>query len=409
MSGKSVKHLTVDLNWLDDNIHVGDVIISRQRGKEIVGFSYSPDWLTQLRYPLDTELPLISGLQYTSRQSGLFGFMEDASPDRWGRALLRRAYSGHGSLMATDYLLGVDDRLRLGGFRFRLEGEYQSPPETGVPKFKVLNDFYSKIKNIIDCGRGNERDLRDVLGPGASLGGARPKLSLYSPEGNLYLAKFPNLNDHFDIPLWEAVSLYLAQECGIRTPRFNLHRLPTGQHALIIERFDRRPGRVPFASAMTLLGAQDTDPEGSHGYLEIAEVLDAEGVAPKEDLKELWLRMQYNVLTSNRDDHLRNHGFLREAGGWRLSPVYDLESDAEKANHSLSLDDTGSLEPDPEICIESAPYFGLSKDEAYQETEDMLEKIGRWQAVAERYGAKSAEIRRKAECFLQSRDNRLRP
>ena len=178
-------------------------------------------------------------------------------------------------------------------------------------------------KNIAQKTESTD-DLLLLYQPGGSLGGARPKAAVQGLNGELLIAKFPKPDDDWDIPLWEYVSFELAKRAGIRTPAVELNRVDE-INILLISRFDRLPGggRIPFASAMALLSAHDGD---RRSYLEIGEILSMEGSHPKEDWRELYRRMIFNILTSNFDDHLRNHGFLREERGWRLSPVYDLES-----------------------------------------------------------------------------------
>ena len=152
-------------------------------------------------------------------------------------------------------------------------------------------------------------DLKLLLAPGSSLGGARPKASVHDRDGTLAIAKFPRKDDEFNIVVWEAVALTLARNAGIKVPLWRLENI-LEKPVLIIKRFDRsNNGRIPFLSAMSMLDAQDNE---QHSYLEIAYALAQNGAAPVDDMEELWRRIVFTVMISNTDNHLRNHGFVYE-------------------------------------------------------------------------------------------------
>lgn len=383
------------------DIPVGTLLIGRARGRESLSFSYADSWLGHPdAFPIDPLLPLHGGMRHPLR-GGMFGCLEDASPDRWGRALMRRAHGGR-TLPPSDYLLGVMDALRCGALRFLDEdGEPLAPAPDGVPKMRHVRELHRIIDGYVSSGVIGDRDIHDILGPGASLGGARPKLTLQDEDGRLHVVKFPNVRDGVDLPLWEKVCLDLAGRCGIRVPPSSLLLLPSGRHALVVERFDRdgRGGRIPFASAMTLLEAADSDAAGTRSYLDLADILAAGGGGADAGIRELWLRMQFNVLISNRDDRLRNHGFLRRGDGWELSPAYDLEPDTDTSAHCLALDEEGCTAPDPDIAICSAGYFGLEEEEAVSLTRGMCGVIAGFADAARHLGADARDVGLMAPCF----------
>jgi len=392
------RRIEVDLALGADVAHVGSLYFVQQKGVELASFEYASSWLSSdVKFSIDPELQLSPSRQYPEK--GLFGCFQDASPDRWGRNLIQRDYKrmleenrGRArTLPESAYLMSVADMLRMGALRFREGNVYQAPLRDGVPKLEHLSAFYEKIRRYQE-NREENGDLRDILDPGSSLGGARPKLALTDAGGKkLFIGKFPSVNDRIDNPLWEKVSLDLAQNCGLRVPSSRLASLPDRRHALIVERFDRKDGaRIHFVSAMTLLGARDG--EQDHGYLDLAEQIQADSVCPGQDLEEMWKRLLFNVLTCNRDDHLRNHGFLRLSGGWQLSPVYDLESDCTKAAHSLALDENGDREPNPKTVLDVSEYFGISQAKAFSMFRAMSEEIAQWKRLALRYGATASDI-----------------
>jgi serine/threonine-protein kinase HipA len=150
---------------------------------------------------------------------------------------------------------------------------------------------------------------------------------------------------------------------------------------------------------MSMLSAEDNEP---HSYLEIAEALRQYGAAPNEDLRHLWRRIAFNVLISNTDDHLRNHGFLYEGPeGWRLSPAYDMNPvpvDVKPRVLSTSIDpDDPSASID--LAFDVADYFGLKDKEARGIAAEIAAVVSDWKQVAEKTGLTRAEIDRMASAF----------
>ncbi|MDR0816320.1 MAG: type II toxin-antitoxin system HipA family toxin [Desulfovibrio sp.] len=402
------RRVIVELAWGDETMRLGTLFITASRGKEQFAFECAEEWLEHEKtFEFDPHIPLTRGIHYPKKDHPVFGCLADASPDRWGIALLRRrenrqAFSENRtarSLSHSDFLFGVSDAMRMGALRFRDGETLLADTDTGVPKITWAGTFYALLQDI-QAGRGlSDNDIRDVVAPGASLGGSRPKASLCDADGKLFVVKFPQVTDSVDVPLWEKVSLDMAKRCGIRVPESRLIQLSQDRHALVLDRFDRdtQGGRIPFASAMTLLEARDNDGK-VHSYLEIAMLLQLCGSDTTEDLRELWTRMLFNVLTSNRDDHLRNHGFLRNECGWRLSPVYDLESSSDKAEHCLAFDEHNT-EPDARIAFTVAGLFGLTDRDAQKIAERMGHVLRKWKNHAERRGAKGRDIDAMRENF----------
>ena len=195
--------------------------------------------------------------------------------------------------------------------------------DASIPPLIDLRRLLSASERI-QARQELDQDIKDLVDPGASLGGARPKASVVDTNGDLLIAKFPSRNDDWDVELWEYLSFSMAARASIPTPDTRLKKV-NDKNVLILNRFDRREKgvRVPFLSAMSMLGYSD----GDHGsYMELSEVLAERGAETTLDQKDLWRRMVFNIMISNVDDHLRNHGFLYEgSAGWRLSPLYDLE------------------------------------------------------------------------------------
>jgi serine/threonine-protein kinase HipA len=191
----------------------------------------------------------------------------------------------------------------------------------------------------------------------------------------------------------------LAEKAGIQTAEHELVQV-AGKAVLLSRRFDRAGDqRLPFLSAMAMMGARD----GVGGsYPEMVDVLTTHGSQAKQDAHQLYRRVAFNVLVSNVDDHLRNHGFLRrDRAGWMLSPAYDLnpvpvDLKARVLTTNINLDEgTCSIE----LLESSAGYFALSLAEARTILGQVAGVTSRWREVARAVGAPAAEIDRMASAF----------
>jgi len=256
----------------------------------------------------------------------------------------------------------------------------------------------SAAEHVVDDSDSDE-DLRLLLAPGSSLGGARPKASVRDRDGHLLIAKFPNKGDEVNTVVWEAVALTLARNAGIDVPEWRLESI-SEKPVLLLRRFDREAGaRVPFLSAMSMLDARDNE---AHSYLEFVDVLRQYGAAPKEDMRVLWRRIVFSILISNTDDHLRNHGFLwTGSAGWRLSPAYDLnpvptDIKPRVLTTTIDLEDgTASLK----LAYDVAPYFELTTEDARGIAREVGNAVTSWRKEAALLGLRNAEIDRMASAF----------
>lgn len=238
-----------------------------------------------------------------------------------------------------------------------------------------------------------------------SLGGARPKASVVDDQGQLWIAKFPSIRDEHDVGAWEAVVNALARGCRLRVPESQTTRFKHHQHTFLVKRFDREADhqRIHFASAMTLTGRTDGD-DASTGvsYLELARVLINEGAEPQADLRELWSRIVFNLLVSNADDHLRNHGFLRIPGkGWRLSDAYDMNPVPEAHGLKLNITETDNA-LDLDLARSIAPYFRLKSSMANEIIGQMKSVVRQWRKIADAIKIPAHERDRMASAFRLS-------
>jgi serine/threonine-protein kinase HipA len=381
---------------------IGHLSHDRRRPPGTFSFEYTRQWLDHpTTVAIDPALPLAPGETHRRSLPGVFA---DASPDRWGRLLLdrreqllaRRGGRPPRTLGDWDYLLGVQDETRMGALRLRDDaGRFLAQQQLAVPPLAELREV-EHLAQAFEQGRpmppgDDERWLATLIAPGSSLGGARPKATFRDPDGSLWLAKFPSLNDRRDMGAWEYVLHRLAGRAGVTVPQARLLNLGSAHHTFCTRRFDRSDGgRRLYASAMTLTGRSDREPAS---YLDIAVAQEQYGDADTldEDLHQLYRRAVFNVRAAHRDDHLRNHGFLHDGRGWRPSPAFDLNPLPELAFHALALDDTSTV-PSLETVRAGAPLYRLSPAEADQIIEEVADALLLWRQVAREAGLPRQEI-----------------
>lgn len=386
--------------WLDDPTfgplqRIG-ILSKGDRGS--VSFAYDPDWLSQAHaFPLDPELDLFPGEFYPGGSN--FGVFMDSCPDRWGQLLMKRREAIEAreeerrplTLGSWEFLLGVQDFTRMGALRYSLPGQdifladeaLSAPPVARIAELQAI--AFELTRKTLAAPDKIKAWLQVLVAPGASLGGARPKANLIDEQGHLWIAKFPAADDDYDVAIWEKVLHDLARDCGIRVPEAKLMHLGNNFHTFLVKRFDRnRCYRRFFVSAMTMLHHVDSD---DASYLELAEFLATFGDPDylQVDLEELFTRVVFNVATANRDDHLRNHGFLRSPAGWRLAPAFDINPSFKKEEHVLSLDLDQRL-PNMDAVLETAGYYRLDKKRAAAIVDQVIEVVAGWKLRARHYG-----------------------
>lgn len=379
----------------------------RKGNTQTASFQYVDSWLSDTEcFAIDPALYLTPGVQYTSNP--LFGSLTDCAPDRWGRLLMQRFEQKRAKqekrqprfLSDVDYMLLVNDSARQGALRFKekLDDVFMFPPEVKpIPPLVKLPELLSATNKIIENTETDD-DLKLLLAPGSSLGGARPKASVIDEDGDLCIAKFPKKDDIGNVVLWEAVALTLAKKAGINVPQWNI-KFVLNKPVLIIKRFDRiKDTRIPFMSAMSMLSA--TDGDKNYSYQDIADVIRQNSSAPREDLSELWRRIVFSVLISNTDDHLRNHGFLRlDQHGWRLSPVYDINPVADNFGMLSTMIKAGDNSATLENALSVSDYFELSQEKALIIINEVKMAVSEWKMTAKQLGITQTEINRMEIAF----------
>src|SRR5580658_10853238 len=402
--------------WLDadflDRTQVGT--LSHDRGT--LRFVYHPEWLKNPQaFALDPDLSLGDGTYFPNAEAGNFRVFADSAPDRWGQTLMKRrealAAKDEGrkprTLYAWDFLLGVEDVSRQGALRYCYPGEdaFVAHDTLAVPPVANLKELEVVAREItakrIDDLTALRQWLKVLVAPRASLGGARPKASFTETNGSLWIAKFPARDDTRDVGAWEALAQQLATRAGIEVPASELRRFSGEYHTFCIRRFDRSGVRRRFyASAMALLRKDQS--EGT-SYLELAEFLQARGAKDHiaSDLQQLFRRVAFNVAIGNRDDHLRNHGFLLTPAGWRLAPAFDLNPNTDRADHVLNIDETDNR-PSLAAVIATSEWYVKSKDRGAAIVAEVLHETRQWRRAARTLKIARADIELTAAAFAES-------
>lgn len=394
---------------------MGTLHRQRARGTEVYSFEFDAEWLARHdALALDPDLLLAPGRAYPPANRAQFGIFMDSAPDRWGRTLLQRREAmlaakekrSARTLTEWDYLLGVHDHSRLGALRFRADEHspfLDNSPVNAAPPLTSLRELQGAARALEEDRANDDANLSAVLDqllvPGSSLGGSRPKASVVDENGHLCVAKFPSRQDEWDVGAWEAVAHRLATKAGIRVPPMRTLRFTPDGHTFISRRFDRtdRGGRLAFVSAMTLLQRADGDHDAS--YLELVDLLQSRGAQTQADCEELFRRVVFSICISNTDDHLRNHGFFVETTGLVLSPAFDINPNPHKKHLSLAID-----EADTSLNLDAAraagALYGLKKNRVTAVMREVRDAITSWRSEADDLGIARREQETMSRAFL---------
>lgn len=402
-------YVYADFDWLKEIELIGELGYESLRGSDSYSFMFNDEWLKRHGdLFLSDDLNNYPGQQYTQPGKDIFGCFSDALPDRWGRTLLLRREQLAAMeekrpvrrLSSFDFLTGIDDFSRMGAFRFKENpgGDFINVSES--LKIPPLTDIRELIAASAEIERSEEDNVLpdrkwivQLVQPGSSLGGARPKASVIDTDKTLYIAKFPSRKDDYDAELWEHFSHLLAAKAGINVGKTKVIATGEKYHILLSERFDRTEGgkRIHFASAMTLLGLNDGDNATTgHGYLDIVDFIIQNSTDVERNLQELYRRVAFNICIGNSDDHFRNHGFLLTAKGWTLSPAYDMNPTMNEYQ-SLLISAT-SNKADLGILLDVCGDYMLNRKTAENIVSDVVEAVKNWRELATRLDISEREM-----------------
>lgn len=392
---------------------VGSLVYVRQGRRENTTFAYDERWLASAAaFNVSADLQLSSGYQphkaASPHDSVFHGAIADTVPDAWGRRVIardhakrRRADPQLPALTELDYLLAVDDFSRVGALRLRdADGTWLRTVAKGsrnTPPLIELEHIY-QASRAVELGQETTEDLRYLQGKGTSLGGMRPKCTLVDEDGWLAIGKFPSVADTRSVTRGEVLALRLAQQAGINAAHARIVMLGEKGNQVpvaVIRRFDRdgQDGRIPYQSAASMLQASR---EEDRSYTEIADAIRSLSHAPTDDVRQLWRRLVFNLLITNVDDHLQNHGFLHvERGQWRLAPAFDINPfpDRDRESKTWLTEQDGPI-TDVQMLLARAPYFALDEALALAVLDEVHKAVSTWRQIAlsPEVGLRAAEL-----------------
>ena len=394
-------------------VPLGTLVYVRQGRREHCAFAYEESWLVNPeRFNVSADLQLTAVHQahkaLSPHDSVFHGAIADTTPDAWGRRVIARDHAKRrkadphlAALSELDYLLAVDDFSRVGALRLRdqTRGWLRTVPKgrRATPPLIELERIYNASR-AVEQGQETADDLRYLQGKGTSLGGMRPKCTLVDDDGRLAIGKFPSVADARSVTRGEVLALKLAAQAGIDAAPARIVLLGDKGGEIpvaVIRRFDRDgdDGRIPYQSAASLLQAsRDED----RSYTEIADAIRSHSNQPTEDVRQLWRRLVLNLLITNVDDHLQNHGFLHvERGLWRLAPAFDINPFPDKDRESKTwLSEQDGPITDVHMLVARAQYFALDETQALAVLGEVHGAVANWRqtAVSTDVGLRPAEM-----------------
>ena len=404
------RKIIVEAAWIKDSPVIGTLFCNIARGNQIYSFEFSEQWLEKYsEIVLDPDLLPYRGRQYLSNSKPIFGIFADCSPDRWGRKLMQRREAIYAreqnrsikTLYEIDFLLGVHDESRNGAIRFKddiTKKYYSDESYLSTPPFTFLRELQQLSLDFENNKDPYSRKwIEQLVSPGSSLGGARPKATVKDTDGSLWLAKFSAKNDEIHECAWEKVINDLAVLSGLNVTETKFMKFDDKKGCFLSKRFDReKEKRIHYSSAMTQLGKVDGE---TASYLDIAQFIKQNSMFPDRDLKELWSRIAFNIAVSNTDDHLRNHGFLLKNNRWELSPVFDITPNQYRNEMSLNItedDNSKSLD----LLMKTAKYYNLSLEESKKIAINIFKTVqNNWTSLARKYEIPASEIELMNVCF----------
>lgn len=383
---------------------VGQLRFTQTGARQHSTFAYDAAWTENPRgFSIQPDMPLDGGPFHHAGQPGatreaLAGAFSDTAPDSWGRRLLERTYGS--GLSEFQYLTLADDTCRQGALRFLdADGEVirGGAPDV-VPRLVDLAEI-TALARAYEQGREISPEAMQTLAGAGGSGGARPKANVQEGQA-LWLAKFTSVTDQAPVEQVEVATLRLARACGIRTPEVRLELAETPFPVALVQRFDRRDQvRIPYISARTALGKTG----GALGsYTEIVDFIRACGHEPADDFRELYRRLVFTILVSNKDDHLQNHGFLYAgAQRWALSPVFDVNPAPDRNPHlETAIMEGGPYHRSIALALEACEFFEIAEAEARGIISTIARTIaGDWREEFRRVGVTGDRARQYEPAF----------
>ena len=344
------------------------------RSNQGVSLRYLPSWLAQ-GFELSEDLPLVNQEFLPGERNTAVGAVDDARPDRWGERVIR-FIDKPARLSLLEYLYFAGDD-RFGALGVSISPDRYLPRRLGpLPTLQDADQVHDLIRRVQD----NEpipAELRRLVSPGATMGGARPK-ALFNMGGEQWVVKFSD-GEPADTPLIEHATMTLARKAQIHTASTMAVRLTVG-HAVAIRRFDRAGGgrRHCLSAAVALRAAGE-----QFGYPELAQLLRRKGTAQRgryaQDMRELFRRMVFNILIDNTDDHEKNHALIMtERGQYELAPAFDVLPSGQALGFQQMRVGEQAADSTLANALSMSALFALKADEAASEASAVAQIVSGW-------------------------------
>ena len=358
-----------------------------QNGRDSA-FEYAQSFFAEKLNPAPFRLPVKEGVNIFDWSGGMetFGMFEDSLPDGWGRRLVDVMFrKRNGRLPAVSERLACVGSSGMGALVYE--------PEDNPAQQYTEFDLAAIASDAMNFESGLAEDvLPQVRRAGGSSGGARPKAFIgYNPKTGEVCAESETLPDGFEHWLvkfntkrdgdcageLEYRYYKAALAAGVDMSPCRLLETSAGKF-FATKRFDRTDNgeRLHLASVAGLVHANFRIPGDEYEIIfKLTDALTHDYSAKKE----LFRRVALNVFAHNRDDHLKNFGFLMDANGvWKLAPFYDFTY-AEGPNgwHTLSIAGEGA-NPREEDLLRLAASVDLSVKDAKEVIEITKEVSPHW-------------------------------
>jgi serine/threonine-protein kinase HipA len=344
------------------------------RSNQGVSLRYFATWLEQ-GFELSEDLPLFDQEFLPVERNTAVGAVDDARPDRWGERVIR-FIDKPARLSLLEYLYFAGDD-RFGALGVSTSPDSYLPRRLGpLPTLEEAERIHELVRKVQE----NEPippELRRLVSPGATMGGARPK-ALLNMGGEQWVIKFSD-GEPVDSPLVEHATMTLARKAQIRSASTMAARLTVG-HAVAIRRFDRvGAARCHCLSAAVALRAAGEP----FGYPELAQLLRRKGVAQADryarDMRELFRRMVFNILIDNTDDHEKNHALIMtERQQYELAPAFDVLPSGQALGFQQMRVGEQAADSTLTNALSMSTLFGLKKGEAASEARAVAAVVSGW-------------------------------
>lgn len=380
---------------------LGTLSVEKNGPKDDLYFEYSREYLerNEYRFTLDPKLNLFESGR-VKLNAFYQSFFLDSLPDSWGRKLIRKkelidCYTEKRQPNISDIkiLLQIHNDLRIGGLSYKSE---DCTTLKEVPAFIPSSKHLSILRRLalnFEIGEPfrNQKDFNLLYSCSCSLGGTTPKINMVLPDNTLWIAKFNSNYDDYDLRVWEIVALELARACGIEVPESTI--VSTEEDTILLSRrFDRTDlGFCHTVSAKSLL--RNDDNTKPFDFLDLAAFIKRHGSKPKHDLKQLYKRIVFSMLTGNCNDHIKKYFFILRKDGWKLGPLFDPVPSADGDFLNMCVADGNNIKS-LDLALSVHKYFSLSLDEAKEIIRTMKTTIrSSYYDLTELYGVKSKEIK----------------